>query len=282
MLCGRAEDQPDNWGRKVVTEDVCAHVFCLFFSSGIPRRESDNGKAIDFLPADIRREIERAAQKNCCVCSKSGASINCHETGCERSFHLPCADEGGCVTQFLAHHRSFCGEHRPEQEVEAAPEEDTNCLMCLEPVGDRKSYSTLVCPACKHAWFHRGCIQTHALQAGISCFRCPLCRNRNSFIQEMLHMGIQIPYRLVSCPAHETGGGKGFARAAPADPALRCPVSLGFSFTEGAPQWEIDHMFDDLSEMHRRCDARECLCPGGREHVEAEGIVLDLSPRWEE
>ncbi|XP_074751151.1 E3 ubiquitin-protein ligase PHF7-like [Athene noctua] len=56
----------------------------------------------------------------------------------------------------------FCREHRPEQQVEAAPEENTDCLICLEPVGDRKSFHTLVCPICKHAWFHRVCIQGQA------------------------------------------------------------------------------------------------------------------------
>ncbi|KAM6322310.1 PHD finger protein 7-like [Podargus strigoides] len=231
MLCGRAEDQPDNWGRKIVKGDLCVHELCLIFSSELPR--NTQGGAFTFLTTDIQREIEREVQKHCFVCSKSGARINCQETGCERSFHLPCAEEGGCITQFLEDHRSFCGEHRPEQKAEATPEEDTNCLICLEPVGDRKSYSTLVCPACKHAWFHRGCIQAHALCAGATCFQCPLCRDRALFIPEMLYMGIRIPRR--------------------------------------APRWEIDHMFDDLSETHRRCDTRECLCPGGREHVEAEG-----------
>ncbi|KAM7095819.1 uncharacterized protein J5F26_010205 [Ciconia maguari] len=77
---------------------------------------------------------------------------------------------------------SFSWEHRPEQAVEAAPEQNTTCLICLDLVGDRKSYSTMVCPACKHAWFHRG-----------------------------------------------------------------------------------------LSERHSRCDASECLCPGGREQAEKEG-----------
>ena len=60
--------------------------------------------------------------------------------------------------------RSFCWEHRPEQAVEAALEDNTTCLICLELlVGDRRSYGTLVCPACKHAWFHRVCIQVGAV-----------------------------------------------------------------------------------------------------------------------
>ncbi|NXT51832.1 G2E3 ligase, partial [Pluvianellus socialis] len=169
----------------------------------------------------------------CFVCGESGATITCQGTGCDRSFHLPCAVEGECVTQFLPQYRSFCWEHRLQQEVEAVPEEDTTCLICMDPVGDRKSYTTMVCPACKSAWFHRGCIQGQATSAGILCFRCPLCGDRNAFTTEMFTMGIRIPLRL--------------------------------------PSWEESREFEELNERHSRCDARECLCPGGREQAENEG-----------
>uniref|UniRef100_A0A8D0FLS2 RING-type domain-containing protein n=1 Tax=Strix occidentalis caurina TaxID=311401 RepID=A0A8D0FLS2_STROC len=176
MLCGRAAADPDICGHKIQQQGLCAHVFCLVSAPG-----------------------------QCFVCGKSGAATTCRQEGCDRSFHLPCAAEGGCVTQFFFQYRSFCGEHSPEQAVEAAPEKDTTCLLCLDVVGDRKSYGTMVCPACKHAWFHRGCIQGQAVRDGISCFRCPLCRDRDAFSSEMLSMGIRIPFRLVSCPAHQTG-----------------------------------------------------------------------------
>ncbi|NWU74020.1 G2E3 ligase, partial [Pterocles burchelli] len=132
--------------------------------------------------------------QDCFVCGESGATITCRELGCDRSFHLPCAAEGGCVTQFFGLYRSFCWEHRPEQAVEVAPK-DTTCLICLDPVGARSSYSTMVCPACKQAWFHRGCIQNQALHAGYFCFCCPRCQNEYRFLMEMLTMGIRIPRR---------------------------------------------------------------------------------------
>uniref|UniRef100_A0A8D0FY43 RING-type domain-containing protein n=1 Tax=Strix occidentalis caurina TaxID=311401 RepID=A0A8D0FY43_STROC len=200
MLCGRAQADPDLCGEKIEKEVLCAHLICLVSAPGLPPK--------------------------CFVCGKNGAAITCCREDCDRSFHLPCAMEGECVTQYFSSHRSFCREHHPEQEVEAAPEKNTECLICLEPVEDRKSYHTMVCPACKHAWFHRGCIQVgaapSALYTGFS-FNCPVCRDKHDFILDMLTMGIRIPLRLVSC--------------------LR----------------------------HNRCDARECLCPGGREQAEEEG-----------
>ena len=74
--------------------------------------------------------------------------------------------------------------------MEAAPEDNTTCLICLELVGDRKSYGTLVCSACKHAWFHRACIQNQAIHAGFSSFCCPCCQNEYRLLFEMLTMGI--------------------------------------------------------------------------------------------
>ncbi|NWT92923.1 G2E3 ligase, partial [Urocynchramus pylzowi] len=92
-------------------------------------------------------------------------------------------------------YRSFCPEHRPEQEVQVTPEPGTNCLICMEPVEDRKTFRTLVCPSCKRAWFHRDCIQGQAMCAGALFFQCPMCRDHEDFTVEMFTLGIRIPFR---------------------------------------------------------------------------------------
>lgn len=43
--------------------------------------------------------------QQCCVCGERGAAITCAQGGCERSFHLPCAKDGQCITQFFREHR---------------------------------------------------------------------------------------------------------------------------------------------------------------------------------
>ncbi|NWS50770.1 G2E3 ligase, partial [Probosciger aterrimus] len=168
----------------------------------------------------------------CFVCGESGATITCQETGCDRRFHLPCAMEGGCITHYLPPYRSYCWEHRPQQREEVAPE-STTCLICLDSVEGRTAYGTIVCPVCKHAWFHRACIQGQAMRTGIFCLQCPLCRNRNQFLMEMLFMGIRIPARQAS--------------------------------------WEDNSAYAQLYQRHSSCNARECLCPRGREEAEPEG-----------
>ncbi|NXJ79085.1 G2E3 ligase, partial [Trogon melanurus] len=134
--------------------------------------------------------------QGCCVCGKSGATIACCcETGCHRRFHLPCAAEGKCVTQYFPSYRAFCEDHSPRQTVEVVPERGTSCLLCLEVMDEGQSYHNMVCPTCQHAWLHRACAQGQALRAGTLCFVCPLCRDKDAFQSEMLRMGIRVPRR---------------------------------------------------------------------------------------
>ncbi|KFO95497.1 G2/M phase-specific E3 ubiquitin-protein ligase, partial [Calypte anna] len=232
MLCGRPESDLDVCGPMLEAHGICAHAYCLLFASSLFEHAIERGPGRwDFPIENIRRVIEEAAETHCFVCGESKATITCQESGCDNSFHLPCAVEGECITQFFPPYRAFCREHRPESAVEAAPG-DTTCIICMEPVGDRQSYSTMVCPACRTAWFHRSCMQENAIHAGIVCFVCPGCRERDLFLLEMLTMGILIPLSL--------------------------------------PSW-ITNDSPELEERHSRCDARQCLCPGGREQVEEEG-----------
>ncbi|XP_053831648.1 PHD finger protein 7-like [Vidua macroura] len=233
MLCRHAKADPDICGDKLEKRGLCAHVFCLFFATLLVRQENDRVGLMGYFPRDIQIAVWRAAQKRCCVCGQSGATIMCCKEDCGRWFHLPCAKEGGCVTLYIPNYSTYCPEHRPEQEVEATPEPGTNCLICMEPVEDRKTFRTLVCPACKRAWFHRDCIQGQAMRAGLLSLRCPLCRDIEEFLAQMFIMGIRIPFR--------------------------------------EPTWEDNDGFADLEERHSRCTARDCLYPGGREEAEEEG-----------
>ncbi|XP_063268024.1 PHD finger protein 7-like [Prinia subflava] len=183
-------------------------------------------------PRPLLMELLGSRQR-CCVCGQSGATIMCCEENCDRWFHLPCAKEGGCVTQYISNYSSYCSEHRPEQDVQETPEPDTKCPICLEPVEDRKTFTTMVCPACKRAWFHRDCIQGQAMRSGLLCLHCPLCRDLQEFLVHMFIMGIRVPFRL--------------------------------------PTWEDNDAFADLEERHSWCNARKCLYPGGREQAEEEG-----------
>ncbi|XP_025000792.2 PHD finger protein 7-like [Gallus gallus] len=233
VLCRRAQVNPDICGETFANGGLCAHQFCLFFANGLLEWRSPMGGIFGFSISAVQRAVQLAEQKNCFVCGGRGAAITCAETGCERSFHLPCTEDGECITQYFGQHRSFCWEHRPRQAAEAAPSENTSCVICLEPVGDSTSYHTMVCPVCKQAWFHRGCIRKHALHAATMRFFCPVCGGKGRFRSRMTTLGIQIPVR--------------------------------------RPSWWDDAAYQPLRERHRRCDASMCIYLGGRERAQEEG-----------
>jgi len=298
--------------------------------------------------------------QHCFVCGETGATITCRDTRCHRSFHLPCAMEGGCVTQFLyqyryllcpPHHHRGRPQHFPphpslsscpqvlllgtlpragsgggsggEHHLPHLPGAGGGCKVPQHPgvpgvqarlvsqglhpgrsrslaLGARWTLSSTRASLLLLLFL----LQGQAVRDGICSFQCPLCRDRDTFLSEMLIMGIRVPFRFVSCcPAHKTGGCKRCAmpRAAPARLALCCLVSLSFSLTEeletgrggraGTPctcltpgqQGLIHFSFSirlpsrdsqadaALSERHSHCDASDCICPGGREQAEEEG-----------
>ncbi|OXB51292.1 UNVERIFIED_CONTAM: hypothetical protein H355_009686, partial [Colinus virginianus] len=200
VLCGRVDEDSNILEKKYEIDEFCVHTYCALFANGLCQQDDD--RSFSFSREDIIFTLAKAEKRLCIVCGKTGASITCAETGCDRSFHLPCASEGECVTQYIHEYSSFCWEHRPQQAVEAVPAQDTTCIICMDPVGDSISYGTMVCPCCQHAWFHRACVQEQALCAGNFCIRCPLCRDRDRFIPEILNMGIRIPLRLVFYSQH--------------------------------------------------------------------------------
>ncbi|NXI50257.1 PHF7 protein, partial [Chloroceryle aenea] len=115
MFCHRAVADPELCGAKIELPVFCAHKFCLYFASQLYRQPVEQAGWVRYSREDIRRVIARAAQKDCCVCRKSGAAITCSEMGCECSFHLPCAAKGGCVAQYRPPYRyllsSLCQHH---------------------------------------------------------------------------------------------------------------------------------------------------------------------------
>ncbi|XP_067166034.1 PHD finger protein 7-like [Apteryx mantelli] len=232
-LCQRADCDPEVFGQTCRQDGLCVHENCLYHASGLSQRGVGGEGFYGFLFPDIRRELKRAAQKTCCICRRRGASVACQGRRCPRNFHFPCGGERGCVSQFFGEFKSFCWQHRPVQRVRAPQRGRTPCLICQEAVVAQPRFGILGCPACRSAWFHRGCIQGQALRSASHHFRCPLCQDVETFQAEMFRLGIKIPDR---------------------DAA-----------------WEEEGAFDDHYRRHSSCDASRCLCPVGREQAEEEG-----------
>ncbi|XP_051872649.1 G2/M phase-specific E3 ubiquitin-protein ligase isoform X1 [Pristis pectinata] len=243
-FCRRNDDCPEKYGEKKTCDGgITVHYYCLIMSSGLYQRGKENEGIYGFLADDIKKEIYRAARMKCRVCNIRGASIGCAIRKCRKSFHFPCGVENQCIFQFTGQFPSYCWDHKPVQKIPCASiwsGGPNTCAVCLESIDPLPSYDVLKSPCCKNTWFHRQCLQHQALSAGVFFFRCTICNNKEDFQKEMLRLGIHVPEKDAS--------------------------------------WELEeNAFQELLQRYHRCDARRCLCKGGREYAEPEGkwdIVL--------
>ncbi|XP_072184195.1 PHD finger protein 7-like [Excalfactoria chinensis] len=138
VLCVQGDVDRVIYGRKLIINGIYFHEFCVAFSGHLLQeaRMQERNECLSILK--ILLAIKQAEQTLCFVCGKRGAFITCAEPGCDRSFHLSCASEGECVTQYFGQYRSFCWEHRPRQAVETRPVQDTTCIMCMDSVEDSR------------------------------------------------------------------------------------------------------------------------------------------------
>ncbi|XP_052046044.1 PHD finger protein 7 isoform X3 [Apodemus sylvaticus] len=199
LLCLQEPGDPEKLGEFLQKDNLCVHYFCLI----------------------------------CFVCKKKGAAIRCQNDQCVQNFHLPCGQERGCLSQFFGEYKSYCGKHRPTQNIHQGSLGEESCVLCCEDLS-RTSVENIRSPCCSQAIYHRKCIQKYAHTSAKHFFKCPQCNNRDEFPQEMLRMGIHIPDR---------------------DAA-----------------WELEPgAFSELYQRYQHCDAPICLYEQGRDSFEDEG-----------
>jgi len=69
-------------------------------------------------------------------------------------------------------------------------------------------------------------------------------------VRDLMHYGIQVPFRLAEYELHTADVINFFSRDA---------------------SWELGGLFQDLLEEHKHCDAAKCSCPSGRDYVSVDG-----------
>ncbi|XP_057342816.1 PHD finger protein 7 isoform X4 [Manis pentadactyla] len=211
LLCLREPGDPEKLGEFLQKDNLSVHYFCLILSSKLLQRGRSNRGFYGFLPEDIREEAARASRKTCFVCKEKGAAINCQEGQCARNFHLPCGQERGCLSQFYGEYKSFCGKHRPTQDIQRGQVGEQSCVLCCEDLS-QASVENIQSPCCSRPVYHRECIQKYAHTSAKHFFKCPQCNNREEFPQEMLRMGIHIPDRRWCLTLCATCGSRGTHR----------------------------------------------------------------------
>ncbi|KAK2839994.1 hypothetical protein Q5P01_013734 [Channa striata] len=98
------------------TNPIAAHQNCLLFSSGIYSQNSPEfDDLFGFSVEDVRKEVKRGAQLKCSECKKNGATVGCEVKRCQKSYHYPCAVEGGAeIIEDSASetYQVYCPKHR--------------------------------------------------------------------------------------------------------------------------------------------------------------------------
>ncbi|XP_010176703.1 PHD finger protein 7 [Antrostomus carolinensis] len=180
-LCRRADCEPEVVGELCHQDGLSVHENCLYHARRLIQRGADEEGFYGFLFPDILQELERVAKKRCCICRLWGASVTCQARRCYRNFHLPCGSERGCIFQYFGEYKSFCWKHRSGGMNGTPP-----LLVLMAALS-----------------------QGQALCSALHYFRCPLCRDMDTFRKEMFRLGIKIPdrpWRLLLCSSCGASG----------------------------------------------------------------------------
>lgn len=176
----------------------------------------DTEGILGFMNDDIRAEIDRAQKvvrnndisnfqsfvhvcffiyKICSYCRRPGANIGCCHSHCRQSFHLPCAVENKCLSDFKKTFKSFCRKHSTLFAVPPSEQHSINdaCRICLDDMGEYDPVDSIRSPCCSQdVWYHKRCMMQTAKAAGYF-FNCPLCKNSEEFREHMTAHGVFIP-----------------------------------------------------------------------------------------
>jgi hypothetical protein len=112
-LCKSAADTTT--GRLLSYSDgLAAHVNCLRYSDGVYEKSNTLHNAF--------KAREKAARTRCWYCDDRGASIQCQNSSCKRTFHLACARAANCI--FI--------EARSNEDIPTAPHAIFTFVYCPE------------------------------------------------------------------------------------------------------------------------------------------------------
>jgi len=213
-----------------------AHYHCLYFSSSLEQKGKNHQDVHGFLSEDILKEVKRGMGIKCHKCGTTGATVDCCNTKCKRTYHFRCGTESGMLNQYCGAFNSFCIDHRPTQKVPKCFLKDlpVTCIICNEIVIGKPNYDVLWAPCCKENWCHHDCIQRLALISADDIMKCPICFDKKIFIKEIKRMGIYIPDH----------GEQVF--------------------------WELPLDLEPFTLECIQCNHPTCICPKGRTHDDSE------------
>ncbi|XP_031408636.1 PHD finger protein 7-like isoform X1 [Meleagris gallopavo] len=119
-------------------------------------------------------------------------------------------------------------------------------------VGNRSSYSTMVCPSCRRTWFHRTCIQVGALPLPSGEHQAPLTLTLLVFLLQRLALYAGV---ILHCP-----------HCKDEDEFFDAVAAMGIRIPPRGPVWD-DNLYAQKGDKSKRCNASVCCFPHGRERA---------------
>lgn len=184
-----------------------------FQFTGCSTTNSLNG----FLKSDIRNSLPTFREKECYLCGRKSAPVNCKHPKCNRSWHYSCGRENNCITQFVGQFKSYCSRHVPDTNVckHNAP---VFCYVCFQLIQDYHPANSILSSCClKYAeknpdfgltvedmkmqgFTHSLCIQRYVANAGYDskCIHCPMkeIMSNKEWQNQMRLKGIFVPMKM--------------------------------------------------------------------------------------
>jgi len=243
-LCSFSYDDEAIYGKLIENNGERYHYFCLLFACGLPQQGEDTEGIFGFLPEDIKKEISRATRLKCSFCKRYTAASACALKECRTKYHVPCAlQQNSVLFHYYDSFESYCVKHRdefgPKIDDRYNKIDDEQCFICLEKFVDQENnennenlkYQVLLTSCCSK-FLHINCVKRQCFNAGIHFTRCPLCNDRDNFIECVQIHGVFLP-------------------------------------DEDAKWEQNENAWRDQESRYEHCDAIKCKCPfnDGRNYV---------------
>lgn len=102
---------------------------------------------------------------------------------------------------FVSPLRSYCVKHRPPlDKLYSTVDPELTCNICFDRLQSNDSETStsqlryqILLTSCCQKFLHISCVKAQAYNAGIHHIKCPLCNDRDSFINCAQEHGVYIP-----------------------------------------------------------------------------------------
>ncbi|XP_072206530.1 uncharacterized protein [Excalfactoria chinensis] len=177
VLCRRADVDQNIVGRTFNQILFWVHEFCLMFANISFDETLSPAGTLGIDNAALTRKVKQANQQQCCVCGERGAAITCAESGCQRSFHLPCAKDRQCITQYFGQYRKPGWEENQAYTAVVRRNRSCDAVVCFYHGGrwqaeEEGPWQLIKCSSCRAENTHRECSHSCIRMNMWDCDRC--------------------------------------------------------------------------------------------------------------